>query len=50
VSSAATAADKRIVYTPITGDAAGSFVPNGWLIEGSNKGVRPWVTCTQVNN
>jgi hypothetical protein len=51
----ATAADERIVYTPISGDAAGSFVPNGWLVEGFNNGntdliVRPWVICAAVTN
>jgi hypothetical protein len=40
--------------TPITGDAAGSFVPNGWLVEGFNNGstdliVRPWVVCAAVS-
>ncbi len=50
-----TTADERIVYTPIEGDAAGSFVPNGWLVEGFNNGntdliVRPWVICAAVNN
>jgi hypothetical protein len=50
-----TAADERVVYTPITGDPAGSFVPNGWLVEGFNNGntdliVRPWVICAAVNN
>ena len=50
-----TAADERIVYTPIAGDAAGSFVPNGWLVEGFNTGntdliVQPWVICGAVTN
>jgi len=50
----ATAADERIVHTPIEGDAAGSFVPNGWLVEGFNTGntdliVQPWVICAAVN-
>jgi hypothetical protein len=43
-------------YTPIPGDTAGSFVPNGWLVEGYNNNavgtaaliVRPWVTCADV--
>ena len=51
----ATPADERIVYTPIEGDAAGSFVPNGWIVEGFNNAntdliVRPWVICATVNN
>jgi len=51
----ATPTDERIVYTPIEGDAAGSFVPNGWLVEGFNNGntdliVRPWVICAAVTN
>jgi len=51
----ATAADERIVHTPIEGDAAGSIVPNGWLVEGFNNGntdliVRPWVICAAVSN
>lgn len=50
-----TAADERVVYTPIEGDAAGSFVPNGWIVEGFNNGntdliVRPWVICAAVSN
>ena len=50
-----TPADERIVYTPIEGDAAGSFVPNGWIVEGFNNGntdliVRPWVICAAVSN
>jgi hypothetical protein len=39
-------------FTPIAGDAAGSFVPNGWVVEGFNNNlsgvdliVRPWVVC-----
>jgi hypothetical protein len=40
-------------YTPIEGDADGSFVPNGWLVEGFNNGdtdliVRPHVVCADV--
>ena len=42
-------------FTPIAGDAAGSFVPNGWLVEGFNNNpagvdliVRPWVVCAVV--
>lgn len=42
-----------LVYNPIPGDAAGSLVPNGWLVEGFNTGtapviVRPWVICANV--
>ena len=42
-----------VVYEPIEGDEAGSFRPNGWLIQGFNAGtapvvVRPWVTCATV--
>jgi hypothetical protein len=42
-------------YTAIEGDAVGSFVPNGWLVEGFNNGnadliVRPWVICAAVND
>jgi hypothetical protein len=42
-----------LVYEPITGDAAGSFKPNGWLVQGFNDGasdvvVRPWVVCADV--
>lgn len=51
----ATEADERLVHIPIEGDAAGSFVPNGWLVEGFNNGnadliVRPWVICAAVND
>jgi hypothetical protein len=42
-------------FTPIAGDAAGSFVPNGWVVEGFNNNatgvdliVRPWVVCATV--
>jgi len=40
------------IYTPI--DAEGSFVPNGWLVQGYNKSatslvVRPWVICAAVS-
>ena len=42
-------------FTPITGDAAGAFQPNGWLVEGFNNNptgvdliVRPWVVCATV--
>jgi hypothetical protein len=50
-----TVIDERIVYHPIEGDKAGSFVPNGWLVEGFNNGnvdliVRPWVICAAVND
>lgn len=39
------------VYKPI--DEEGSFVPNGWLVQGYNHGdqdliVRPWVVCAKV--
>ena len=42
-------------FTPIAGDPAGSFRPNGWLVEGFNNNVggklvvRPWVICAAVN-
>jgi hypothetical protein len=42
-------------FTPIAGDPAGSFRPNGWLVEGFNNNVdkslvvRPWVICANVN-
>jgi len=40
------------VYKPI--DAEGSFVPNGWLVQGYNQSlrdliVRPWVICAEVD-
>lgn len=41
-------------YAPITGDVDGSFVPNGWLVEGVYTGtndaliVRPHVVCANV--
>jgi hypothetical protein len=41
-------------YTPIAGDADGSYVPNGWLVEGFYTGtstaliVRPHVICATV--
>lgn len=40
-------------YEPIEGDVDGSFVPNGWLVEGFNNGdtdliVRPHVVCAVV--
>jgi hypothetical protein len=44
-----------ITYAPIAGDAAGSFVPNAWLVEGYNNNtsgeiiVRPHVICAEVN-
>jgi hypothetical protein len=46
--------DEEIVYTPIDGDPAGSFRPNGWLVEGYYGGaepliVRPWVVCANVD-
>lgn len=39
------------IYKPI--DAEGSFVPNGWLVQGYNQSgapliVRPWVICADV--
>lgn len=43
-----------IVHNPIEGDAAGSFVPNAWLVEGYNNNVsgeiivRPHVVCATV--
>ena len=41
------------VYKPITGDQAGSLVPNAWLVEGFNNGttdlvVRPSVICANL--
>jgi hypothetical protein len=41
------------VYEPIEGDAAGSFLPNAWVVQGYYTGegdtvVRPWVTCAEV--
>ena len=42
-------------FTPIAGDPAQSFRPNGWLVEGFNNNVggklvvRPWVICADVN-
>jgi hypothetical protein len=44
----------QIVYDAIDGDAAGSFRPNGWLVEGYYGGaqpliVRPWVVCANVD-
>jgi hypothetical protein len=43
-----------LTYAAIPGDPAGSFKPNGWLVEGYNNGmdpvsVRPWVVCATVN-
>ncbi|MPY99722.1 MAG: hypothetical protein GEU97_17350 [Actinophytocola sp.] len=40
-------------YNPIEGDADGSYVPNGWLVEGFNDGtteliVRPHVVCAEL--
>jgi hypothetical protein len=41
-------------FTPTPGDPAGSFKPNGWLVEGFNNNdggqliVRPWVVCADV--
>ena len=42
-------------YTPIAGDPDGSYVPNGWLVEGyytgntANLVVRPHVVCANVD-
>ncbi|MBO0828175.1 MAG: hypothetical protein J2P24_10390 [Streptosporangiales bacterium] len=41
------------VYQPIKGDAAGSFKPNGWLVEvinssGTDANVRPWIVCAKA--
>jgi hypothetical protein len=46
--------DGAIVYEPIDGDAAGSFVANGWAVEAINTGaspvvVRPWVVCGELS-
>jgi hypothetical protein len=46
-------ADGAITYLPIDGDAAGSFLPNGWAVEAINTGaqpvvVRPWVVCAEL--
>ena len=43
----------KIVYNPIKDDPAGSFLANGWLVEGFNEGteatmVRPWETCLKL--
>jgi len=43
-----------IVYEPITGDEAGSFVPNAWMVTAVNNGtgdvvVRPHVVCADVS-
>jgi len=43
--------DDPSVYKPI--DPEGSFVPNGWIVQGYNLGtqpliVRPWVVCATV--
>jgi hypothetical protein len=41
-------------FTPIATDPAGSFVANGWLVEGFNNNptgslvVRPWVICAKI--
>lgn len=45
--------DDGSIYHPIPGDEAGSFVPNGWLVQGFNTGttdvvVRPWVICADI--
>lgn len=49
--------DGAQIYTPITGDADGSFVPNAWLVEGFNNAsesvgtdliVRPHVICAAI--
>lgn len=42
-------------YNPIEGDADGSYVPNGWLVEGFNNNdggdliVRPHVVCAKIS-
>lgn len=43
----------KVVYQPITGDVAGSLVPNGWLVSAINNGtapviVRPFVICANI--
>jgi hypothetical protein len=43
----------KLTYNAIDGDKAGSFVPNGWLVEGYNEGtaatvVRPHVICAKI--
>ena len=53
VSEPTQVSNGEIVYEPIAGDAAGSFQPNGWLVQGFNEGesdvvVRPWVICAKV--
>ena len=45
--------DDPSVYKPIAGDPVGSFVPNGWIVQGYNHSgqdliVRPWVICAKV--
>lgn len=45
--------DGAVVYNAIEGDAAGSFRPNGWMVQGFNTGagdvvVRPWVVCARI--
>jgi hypothetical protein len=44
----------HLAYKPIPGDLAGSFVPNGWLVEGYNEGteaveMRPQMVCAGLN-
>lgn len=44
----------HLAYKPIPGDLAGSFVPNGWLVEGYNEGteaveMRPHMVCAGLN-
>jgi hypothetical protein len=53
VRNGQTVYDDPALYEPIPGDAAGSFKPNGWIIQGFNDGpnpvvVRPWVVCGEV--
>ena len=45
--------DDPSIYHPVKGDEAGSFVPNGWIVQGFNTGtasvvVRPWVVCADI--
>lgn len=45
--------NETIVYQPIEGDLAGSFVPNGWAVSVINTGtgpviVRPHVVCADI--
>jgi hypothetical protein len=45
--------DGKVDYNPIHGDEAGSFLPNGWLVEVINNNttdatVRPWLVCAET--